>query len=342
MQTQTPNDAGAAGGPPPPGKGPAGRSGKALAVVFWIVAGTTAVLLAAWALDRSGDAATRGLGQFYALVGVPFLVLGVLVFLLARRAVPRALAMLVTGVPLLFLATLWGFARFGYLIDRYRESPGHVFGGAESRGLGAAIDRGDLGRIRELARSGTDLNAIGREGVSPLSFALDRKRYDAARLLLELGADPLRGQGAAGHPPLFEVAASDDLSGLLELALARGADPNAALAEGLPLLHWTIGYRAFRNVALIVGAGARLDTRDDAHQLRSPLSFALERRLWGCARLLVERGAPLAEAPGYNGLAAVVANLEPPGDADPDRAEYLALVKAMTDRGFVFPPARGR
>ena len=320
---------------------PRTRGRRALAAAYWTVFGLTALLLVAWALDRSGDAATRGLGQLYALAGLPFLGLWLLAFLLAKRAVPRVLAMLVTGVPLLFLGVIWGFARFGYLIERYRESPGHVFRSADSRGIGEAIDRGDLGRIRQLAAAGADLNAEGRDGTSALSFALDRKQVDAARLLLELGASPMRGQGAAGHQPLFEMAATDDLSGLLELALERGASADATRDDGMTLVHWAIGYRAFKNVELIVGAGARLDTRDDAHQLKSPLGFALERRLWEYARFLVEHGAPLKEAPGYNGLDAVVANIEPPTDGSPDRAEYLGLVKAMTDRGFAFPAGPG-
>ena len=329
MQTQVPN-------------GPAGRparrgGGRALAVVHWAVAALTVALLVAWALDRSGDAATRGLGQVYALAGLPFLALGVLVFLLARRAVPRVLAVVVTGVPLLFIALLWGFARFGYLIERHAESPGHVFSGRDGRALGEAIRGRDLAGIRRLAAAGSDLNAAGRDGTTPLAYALDHGAVDAAQLLVELGADPLRGRGAAGHPPLFEMAATDDRAPLLKAALARGANPNAALEEGMTLLHWAIGYRAFTDVELVVAAGARLDTRDDAHQLRSPLAFAIERRLWECARYLVEHGAPLDEAPGFNGLDAVVGNLEPPGDGEAGRDEYLRLVQAMTGRGYAFP-----
>lgn len=314
---------------------------KALAASYWTVFGLTAVLLVAWAFDRSGDPATRGLGRFYALVGLPFLGLGLLVFLLTRRAVARVLATIVTGAPLLALGVLLGFARFGYLIERYRESPQHVFGSTESRALGEAVERRDLDRIRQLSAGGANLNAEGRDGKTPLSFALDRRQYDVARLLVELGADPLRGEGAAGRPPLFEMAATDDLSNVLKLALERGANPNAVRDDGMTLLHWAIGYRALQNVKLIVAAGARLDARDDAHQLRSPLSFALERRLWAYARFLVEHGAPLKEAPGYNGLDAVFVNIETPAEGSPDRAEYLLLVEAMTGRGFTLPTRPG-
>jgi ankyrin repeat protein len=133
------------------------------------------------------------------------------------------------------------------------------------------------------------------------------------------------------------MAATEDLSGLLKRALDRGASPNAVREDGMTLLHWSIGYRALENVELIVAARARLDTRDDTHQMPSPLSFALQRRLWSYARLLVERGAPMKEAPGYNGLEAVFANIEAPAEGSPDRAEYLLLVKAMKDRGLTLP-----
>jgi len=329
MQTQTLDEPGAPAGPT--------RAPKALAAAYWTVAGLTAALLVAWALDRSGDAATKGLGQAYALLGLPFLAAGVLIFLLARRAVPRVLATVVTGVPLLFIALLWGFARFGYLIERHNESPGHVFGSRDGRALGEAIRGRDLAGIRRLAAAGADLNTVGRDGATPLAYALDHGAVDSAQLLVELGADPLRGEGAAGHPPLFEMAATDTLAPLLRTALAQGANANARRDDGMTLLHWAIGYRAFKDVELIVAAGARLDTRDDAHQLRSPLAFALERRLWECARFLVEHGAPLREAPGFNGLDAVVGNLEPPRDGETGRDEYIGLVKAMTGRGYAFP-----
>ena len=62
-------------------------------------------------------------------------------------------------------------------------------------------------------------------------------------------------------------------------------------------------------------------------------------REWAYARFLVEHGAPVHEAPGYNGLDAKFLNADPPAEGSPDRAEYDALVKAMIERGFT-PPAR--
>jgi hypothetical protein len=308
---------------------------KAAAIVFWIGFSLSALLLVAWSLDRGGDAATRGLGKLYALLGLPFLVVGLAVFLFAHGTLGRGLAVRVAAVPLLLMGLMAANARFGYIVDEYLRSPAHIFGGSAGRELGRAIEAQDLARIKSLAAGGADLNGTGREDIRPLSFALDRNKLDAARVLLELGADPTRGRGEAGRPPLVEIASSDALAELLVAALAHGADPNYVFSpESGTLVYWAIASRARRNMEQLVASGARLDLRDDAHFRSSPLSYALQRRLWDYALFLVEHGAPLSEAPGYNGLQARFANADPPGQGDADHEQYVLLVRAMSQRGF--------
>jgi hypothetical protein len=306
-----------------------------LTVAFWIVAGLTALLLGAWALSRGTDAASRGIGQAYALVGLPFLALGVLVFLLSRGPALRGVALVVAAVPLLALLAMAANARFGYLLDDYLKSPAHLFASTPGRDLGRAIEAHDLPRIRQLAAGGADLAEIGKDGRSPLAFALDRGALDAAAVLVDLGADPTRGEGEGGHAPIVEMANADARADLLRQALAHGASPDYADKWGVPLVHWAITSRARTCLRVLIEGKARLDVRDDTHQLASPLSTAVDRRLWDYALVLVEHGAPVKEAPGWNGLDVRFANASPPAPGDGDRADYDRLLAAMTARGFV-------
>lgn len=307
-------------------------------IAFWVVLGLSALLLAVWALDRSGDPASRGIGGAYALVTLPFVGLGLLLFLLTRGATPRLFGTVLAGVPLLLLAVLFLFARFGYLIEQHRDSPGQLLAGGPGRELGEAIEAGDLARVRQLVSAGADLNAAGPGGHTPLTFAFRKGRFDAAQLLLELGADPTRSS-RDWIPPLSEMATSDRYAGLLETALKHGADPSFAW-DGLPILQNAIGSRAERNVALILAAGARLDLRNVERDIPAPLGFAVQRRLWKMARILVEHGAPLADPPGDDSLARVFRDADPPRDGENGSEEYALFAKALSERG-ASPPGGG-
>ncbi len=311
-----------------------------LTVACWILFGLSVLVMIAQARESGGDAATRGLGRAFAIAALPFVGSGLLLLLLSRGTFLRLLAMLLVSAPLLLVATMAGFARYGYLIRRHRESAGHLFNRGSGKELGQAIERNDLPRIRELIAGGADPNAAGPDGATPLSFALLRERLEAAKLLLELGADASLGQNY-GRAPIMEMASNDKLSELLETALKHGANPNFVGDFGLPILQSAIGCRAVRNVELIVGAivgaGARLDVRNEENHVAAPLAFAIQRRLWSMARLLVEHGAPLNEPPGESNIERAFSSVGPPAEGDSDRAEYDLLAEAMAKRGFQTP-----
>jgi ankyrin repeat protein len=311
-----------------------------LTVAFWVVFGLSALLMTAWAFDRSGDPASRGIGGGYALVCLPFFAGGLLLFLLTQGTAPRFLGTILVGTPLVAFALLYGFARFGYLITRHRESPGQLLASGRSQQLGAAIERGNLSLIREICASGADLNAAGSSGHTPLTFAFKKEKYEAAKLLLELGADPTR---SSKHwiPPLAEMSTSDKFSGLLEMALKQGADPNFSY-DGLPILQNAIGggADAEKNVQLILEAGARLDLRNDERNIPAPLGFAVRRRLWKTARTLVERGAPLTDPPGDASIALALCDCDPPSEGEFGSEEYALFAKALAERGIAAPVAR--
>jgi ankyrin repeat protein len=97
-----------------------------------------------------------------------------------------------------------------------------------------AARTGSLDTIRFLLDSGADVNLPGPTGdgwdATPLQHAILARQPGAARLLLDLGADPNRVSGPNAPAPLL-LAAGDTDPTLVNLLLAHGADP-AVEGEG--------------------------------------------------------------------------------------------------------------
>jgi ankyrin repeat protein len=101
--------------------------------------------------------------------------------------------------------------------------------------------------IRALSASGADLNAVDPDKMTALLVAVINAHYDAAALLLELGADPNLAD-AAGMTPLYaavDLNTFADTPGrptpmpsgklravdVVKALIAHGADPNLPLSE---------------------------------------------------------------------------------------------------------------
>jgi ankyrin repeat protein len=113
-----------------------------------------------------------------------------------------------------------------------------------------AAREGGLDSARVLASDGTNLNITEPDGINPLITALINAQYDVAALLLKAGADPniadIWGrtalyaaidmhslQPSATRPGPKSVDKSNGLD-IARLALQRGANPNAQLADAIP------------------------------------------------------------------------------------------------------------
>lgn len=131
------------------------------------------------------------------------------------------------------------------------------------------------------------------------------------------------------------AAARDAYHLVLKAAIEHGASPDTVSAEGRPLLFEALAFNAEENVGLIVEKGARLDVRDD--EKRSALVRAIFLRMWPQARLMVERGVPIADPPGYFNLVNVLSETHPPEEGTPEREEFRGLLKALAARGINLP-----
>ena len=128
-----------------------------------------------------------------------------------------------------------------------------------------AASLGRLGRLKECARTGSDVNSRSKDGFTALHFASYFGQPEAARLLIELGAEvdavaanptkvmPLHSAGSArnlevarlllehgapanarqqlGYVPIHSAAQNGDRA-MVELLLKHHADPSLANDEG--------------------------------------------------------------------------------------------------------------
>jgi len=122
-----------------------------------------------------------------------------------------------------------------------RKNADHATGGFTA--LMFAVRNGHENVVRALARGGADLKATNGDGVTATSIAIVNDRFDLARTLVDLGADPNDGAlffAVDMHDATSDMYARDGSRlradhpnqltalDLIKLLLERGADPNKA------------------------------------------------------------------------------------------------------------------
>ena len=131
--------------------------------------------------------------------------------------------------------------------------------------LPTAAAAGHDERVAELLAAGEPHSRPAPDGFLPLHLACYFGREDAARLLLDAGADP--AALATGHPSAMAPLASAVAGGhpaLVELLLASGAPPSPRQAGGFTPLHAAAARGDRKSCELLLSAGASRDERDDA------------------------------------------------------------------------------
>jgi ankyrin repeat protein len=98
--------------------------------------------------------------------------------------------------------------------------------------LQLAAHFGHAGLVSLLAERGADVEAVSRNpmAVRPIHAACSAGRVDAARVLLDAGAD-VNAAEHGGYTPLH-LALGNGNEELAQLLLERGADPDARLDDG--------------------------------------------------------------------------------------------------------------
>jgi ankyrin repeat protein len=169
-----------------------------------------------------------------------------------------------------------------------RKHADHPTGGFTA--LMFAVRNGHENVVRALVKGGADLQAANGDGLTATSIAITNDRFDLARTLLDLGADPNDGAlffAADMHDATSDMHAHDgsrlradhpnqlNALDLVKLLLDRGADPNKPFAGQV------------HNVSLCC----------DAEQNSSPFFRAATASDVEVLKLMIQHGAKLEWSP---------------------------------------------
>jgi cytochrome c len=141
---------------------------------------------------------------------------------------------------------------------------------SQAAALHDAAKRGDIAAIAAALDAGAKVNES--DGIAtPLLYALNRQHLDAARLLVERGAD-VNAVSKLGGSPLMVAVAKNRLE-FITLLLAHGADPNPNAGKQTPL-HVAVKNGCLDCVTALVEAGAGVNARTADSFARTPLHLA--------------------------------------------------------------------
>jgi ankyrin repeat protein len=155
-----------------------------------------------------------------------------------------------------------------------------------------ALMRRDTTRVRQLIRSGADVNAAQGDGMTALHWAATYGLADQATLLLYAGAraDALTRNG--NYTPLH-LAARNGRAAAVRALLAGGADLKARTsAGGATPLHLASQQGDAETVSALLEKGAEVDVKDGAWN-QTPLMWASAANRVQAMALLIARGASL-------------------------------------------------
>jgi len=156
----------------------------------------------------------------------------------------------------------------------------------------AAAIQGDTAQLEQLLAANRSLvSAMSSDGWTPLHLAAFFGKIDAARLLLNKGAQVnARSANAMQNIPLHAAAAGKHMD-VIKLLIDHGASVNARQHGGWTALHAAAQNGDLETARALVGAGADVQTRADNNQ--TALDLALTKAQQAMVDYLEANGARL-------------------------------------------------
>lgn len=197
----------------------------------------------------------------------------------------------------------------------------------------AAVD-GDLVAIDRYIKAGANVNAIGKDGISPLLFVLISHAFKGAEHLLKAGANPNYKEPKDNYSAML-LAAGGNLPEVLELLLKYGGDPNLRGYANEPMLFIAVGQFRKENIDILLRHGADINVHmggkfSNADDTAADVAMALGR--FDLAADLIDRGL------NYNiqrmAATAEIRQVSPSSEQQRWKDKVIELLKA---RGACFP-----
>lgn len=127
-----------------------------------------------------------------------------------------------------------------------------------------AAAKGDIAELERLQARGVDVNAHGRNDITPAAWAVGHRSKKGYQYLLEHGADPNVQDSVDGNSAMSLSARVAD-SWWLKESIARGGNVNLTnhLTKRTPILDaLNSGLDREGNIRILIGAGANLNVVD--------------------------------------------------------------------------------
>jgi ankyrin repeat protein len=266
-----------------------------------------------------------------------------------RLAIVAVTLLIITGCGVLNLLPGRTFhQRCGWKAEDYFTDPQVI-------ALCHAIEANDIAEMERLVKVGADVNAQGKDKMTPLLWAFPDNHLPRFKWLLEHGANPnvaiesdlnTRGFMVRGDAVTHFVCKTA-FPGYFEAVFEHGGDPNlrAVQWDDAPLtlvIKGGGGGNREGKIRTLIAAGA------DPNMLSGGRSQAMRAVSWGgqygLATLLLDLGADhmVYEANGMRRLIHVVVAEEQAFRANgpQQKADYQALLTRLTDRGESIELAR--
>ena len=157
--------------------------------------------------------------------------------------------------------------------------------------LGNAAKDGDIGEIERLLNEGADVNESGL--ASPLFYAIQSNHTDAARLLIERGADV--DKASTWGTPIHEAARRGNAE-IVGLLLEQGVDLSVTASKEMTPLHSAADGGSVEATQYLLDHGADVNALTTLEE--PPIHYARLNGHEAVAQLLIDHGwAPPEVAP---------------------------------------------
>ena len=152
-----------------------------------------------------------------------------------------------------------------------------------------AAQRGDLGTVRELLRSGADVNAAQNSGMSALHWAAQQNDAQVIEILLYAGANTEATTRLGGYTPLH-LAGRAGHAPALDALLSGGAEVDVFTTTGATALHFAASSGRAAAIETLIRHGANINVTTQSDD-QTPLMWATASNRLDAIQILLEAGA---------------------------------------------------